>query len=60
MKLGFVTAYGFEAQQKAGEISCPERRDTKADKAVIAPRLGKTLRRLGVGLGVTDEPDGRA
>lgn len=47
---------GFEAQQKAGAISCPECGDTRVEKAVMAPRLGKPLRRLGVGLGVTDDP----
>lgn len=50
----------FEAQRKAGEISCPECGHPKVGKAVMAPRLGKPLRRLGVGLGVTDDPDGRA
>jgi hypothetical protein len=50
---------GFEAQQKAGDISCPECGDTNVDKAVMAPRLGKPLRRVGVGLGVTNDPDGR-
>ncbi len=47
---------GFEAQQKAGAIACPECGDTTVEKAVMAPRLGKPLRRLGVGLGVTDDP----
>jgi len=51
---------GFEAQQKAGAISCPECGETKVEKAVMAPRLRKPLRRLGVGLGVTDDPDERA
>jgi len=46
---------GFEAQQKAGEISCPECGETKVEKAVMAPRLGKPVarfRRLALGLGV--------
>ncbi len=50
---------GFEAQQKAGAISCPECGETKVERAVMAPRLGKPGRRLGrlaVGLGVTDDP----
>lgn len=51
---------GFEAQQKAGAISCPECSDTTIEKAVMAPRLGKPLRRLGVGLGVTDHSGGEA
>ena len=29
---------GFEAQQKAGEISCPECGEAKVEKAVMAPR----------------------
>lgn len=49
---------GFETQQKAGAISCPECGDTTIEKAVMAPRLGKSLRRLRVGLGVTDDPGG--
>ncbi len=51
---------GFEAQQKASAISCPECGDTTIQKAVMAPRLGKRLRRLGVGLGVTDDRGGEA
>jgi len=50
---------GFEAQQKAGEISCPECGETKIEKAVMAPRLGKAPRRfgrLGLGLGVAEDP----
>jgi hypothetical protein len=51
---------GFEAQQRSGAICCPECGDTAIEKAVMAPRLGKALRRLGVGLAVTDEPGGEA
>jgi len=50
---------GFEAQQKAGEISCPECGETKVEKSVMAPRLGKPLRqsrRLALGLGVAEDP----
>jgi hypothetical protein len=50
---------GFEAQQKARKISCPECGETKVAKAVMAPRLGKPLgrsRRLALGLGVTEDP----
>jgi len=49
---------GFEAQQKAGEISCPECGETKVEKAVMAPRLGKPVsrfRRLALGLGVAED-----
>ena len=33
---------GFEAQQKAGGIACPECGDTSVEKAVMAPRLGRS------------------
>jgi hypothetical protein len=33
---------GFEAQRKAGEIACPECSNTSVEKAVMAPRLGRT------------------
>jgi hypothetical protein len=33
---------GFEAQQKAGEIGCPVCGDTSVEKAVMAPRLGRS------------------
>ena len=32
----------FEAQQKAGEIACPECGDTAVEKAVMAPRLARS------------------
>jgi hypothetical protein len=32
----------FEAQQKAGEIACPECGDIAIEKAVMAPRLGRS------------------
>lgn len=32
----------FEAQQKAGEIACPECGDNAIEKAVMAPRLGRS------------------
>jgi hypothetical protein len=49
---------GFEVQQKAGEISCPKCGETKVEKAVMAPRLGKPSRRLALGLGVAEDPGG--
>lgn len=58
----FRNGDGFEAQQKSGEISCPECGETQVEKAVMAPRLGKPdrpFRRLAVGLGVTEEPGGK-
>ena len=33
---------GFEAQQKAGEIGCPECGDPSVEKAVMAPRLARS------------------
>jgi hypothetical protein len=33
---------GFEAQQNAGEIACPECGDTSVEKAVMAPRLARS------------------
>src|SRR5215472_9443334 len=33
---------GFEAQQKAGEIACPDCNNTSVEKAVMAPRVGRS------------------
>lgn len=33
---------GFEAQQKAGGIACPECGDTQIEKAVMAPNIGRS------------------
>jgi hypothetical protein len=33
---------GFDAQQKAGEVACPECGDTQIEKAVMAPRIGRS------------------
>ena len=44
-------------------MSCPECGETKVEKAVMAPRLGKPLRRfrrLALGLGVAEDPGGGA
>lgn len=56
----FRDGAGFEAQREAGAIACPECGDTKVEKAVMAPRLGKPVRRIEVGLGVTDDTGGEA
>src|SRR3984893_2605686 len=32
----------FEAQQKAGDIACPECGDISVEKAVMAPRVGRS------------------
>ncbi len=51
---------GFEAQQKAGDISCHECGETRVEKAVMAPKPLRRFRRIGVGLGVTEDPGGDA
>jgi len=33
---------GFESQRQAGEIACPECNGTSVEKAVMAPRLGRS------------------
>jgi hypothetical protein len=38
----FRDGAGFEAQQGAGEIACPHCGDTSIEKAVMAPRLGRS------------------
>jgi hypothetical protein len=58
----FRNGDGFEAQQKGREISCPECGETKVEKALMAPRLGRSRRRAGrlaLGLGVTEDRGGR-
>ncbi len=58
----FRNGDGFEAQQKARKISCPECGETQFEKALMTPRLGKPLRRSGrlaVGFGVTEDRGGR-
>src|SRR5215468_1009504 len=38
----FRDSSGFEAQQNAAEIACPRCGDTSVEKAVMAPRLGRS------------------
>jgi hypothetical protein len=38
----FRDGEGFEAQQREGEIACPECGETSVEKAVMAPRLGRS------------------
>ena len=33
---------GFEAQQTAGEVACPHCGDAQVEKAVMAPRIGRS------------------
>ena len=38
----FRSGEGYEAQQKAGEIACPECGDTHVEKALMAPNIGRS------------------
>ena len=38
----FRNGEGYEAQQKAGEIACPECGDTHVEKALMAPHVAKS------------------
>jgi hypothetical protein len=37
----FRSGDGYEAQQEAGEIACPECGDTHVEKALMAPSIGR-------------------
>jgi hypothetical protein len=37
----FRSGEGYEAQQQAGEIACPECGDAHVEKALMAPNIGK-------------------
>jgi hypothetical protein len=38
----FRDGEGFAAQQQAGEIACPECGDSRVEKAVMAPNIGRS------------------
>lgn len=38
----FRNGEGYDTQQKAGEISCPECGDTQVEKALMAPSIGRS------------------
>ncbi|HWD57513.1 MAG TPA: DUF1178 family protein [Stellaceae bacterium] len=38
----FRSGEGYEAQQQAGEVACPECGDTHVEKALMAPSIGRT------------------
>lgn len=38
----FRSGEAFEAQQQAGEIACPTCGDTRIDKALMAPNIGRS------------------
>ena len=38
----FRNGDGYEAQQQAGEIACPECGDTHVEKALMAPSIGRS------------------
>jgi hypothetical protein len=42
----FRNGDGYEAQQQAGEISCPECGDHQVEKGLMAPNIGKARERL--------------
>ena len=37
----FQSGQGYEVQQQAGEIACPECADTHVEKALMAPSIGR-------------------
>jgi hypothetical protein len=38
----FRNSEGYEAQQQAGEIACPECGETRVEKALMAPNIGRS------------------
>jgi hypothetical protein len=38
----FRDGESFEAQQKAGEVACPDCGDVQVEKALMAPRIGRS------------------
>ncbi len=44
----FRNGEGYEAQQKAGEIACPECGDTHVEKALMAPNIGRSRERAPI------------
>ncbi|MGE0260361.1 MAG: DUF1178 family protein [Alphaproteobacteria bacterium] len=42
----FRSGEAFEAQQQAGEIACPTCGDTRIDKALMAPNIGRSHKNL--------------
>jgi hypothetical protein len=42
----FRNGDAFEAQQKAGEIACPTCGDTRVEKALMAPNIGRSHRNV--------------
>jgi hypothetical protein len=44
----FRSGEGYEAQQKAGEIVCPECGDAQVEKALMAPSIGRSRDRAPI------------
>ncbi|HEV2187733.1 MAG TPA: DUF1178 family protein [Stellaceae bacterium] len=44
----FRSGEGYEAQQKAGEIACPECGDTHVEKALMAPSISRSRERTPI------------
>ena len=44
----FRNGEGYETQQKAGEIACPECGDTHVEKALMAPSIGRSRERAPI------------
>ncbi len=42
----FRSGEAFEAQQKAGDIACPDCGDTRVEKALMAPNIGRSHKNL--------------
>src|SRR5437763_16336604 len=42
----FRDGAGFEAQQQAGEIACPECGDTQVEKALMAPNIARSRKNV--------------
>jgi hypothetical protein len=38
----FRSGEAFEAQQKAGDVACPDCGDTRVEKALMAPNIGRS------------------
>ena len=42
----FRSGEAFEAQQKAGEVACPDCGDARIEKALMAPNIGRSHKNL--------------
>lgn len=44
----FRSGEAFEAQQKAGDVACPDCGDTRVEKALMAPNIGRSHKNVPV------------